>query len=181
MYTLHRKASAGSRPMTAHIKSPAVLQNRLALHAKALCLIDIDKISYTSFCSAGQKEGGQALLGGLDCLVQRNFFGAQVDSFETQLPAPAPLCALRGNGAAAAPGGDSFRALFIRAPAVLEAGASVEVLAEYRCVRFRLNLDPYPKTLCWRPAHLWRSWQTTGALPLPRTLRPATLPTQMLS
>ena len=64
--------------------------------------------------------------------MQRNFFGAQVDSFETQLPAPAPLCALRGYGAAA-PDGDSFRALFIRAPAVLEAGASVEVLAEYQC------------------------------------------------
>lgn len=27
---------------------------------------------------AGMKEGGQALLGGLDCMVQRNFFGAQV-------------------------------------------------------------------------------------------------------
>ncbi len=28
--------------------------------------------------SAGQKEGGQALLGGLDISVSRNFFGAQV-------------------------------------------------------------------------------------------------------
>ena len=35
------------------------------------------------------KEGGQALLGGLDCMVQRNFFGAQINSFETQLAAPA--------------------------------------------------------------------------------------------
>ena len=26
----------------------------------------------------GQREGGQALLGGLDCLVSRNFFGSQV-------------------------------------------------------------------------------------------------------
>ena len=98
-------------------------------------------------CAAGQKEGGQALLGGLDCLVQRNFFGAQVDSFETQLPAPPPLCALRGNGAAAAPGGDSFRAMFIRAPAVLEAGASVEVLAEYRCVWFGSTPNLYAHTL----------------------------------
>ena len=98
-------------------------------------------------CAAGQKEGGQALLGGLDCLVQRNFFGAQVDSFETQLPAPPPLCAVRGNGAAAAPGGDSFRAMFIRAPAVLEAGASVEVLAEYRCVWFGC----YPNLFSLKP------------------------------
>ena len=89
--------------------------------------------------AAGQKEGGQALLGGLDCLVQRNFFGAQVDSFETQLPAPAPLCALRGTSAATEPDGDRFRAMFIRAPAVLEAGASVEVLAEYQCVSLSRN------------------------------------------
>jgi glutamine amidotransferase PdxT len=28
---------------------------------------------------AGQKEGGQTLLGGLDITVSRNFFGAQVN------------------------------------------------------------------------------------------------------
>ena len=27
---------------------------------------------------AGQKAGGQALIGGIDCMVSRNFFGAQV-------------------------------------------------------------------------------------------------------
>lgn len=75
------------------------------------------------------------MLGGLDCLVQRNFFGAQVDSFETHLPAPKSFRALQDNGVAANPSADSFRALFIRAPAVLESGASVEVLAEYRCVQ----------------------------------------------
>ena len=80
--------------------------------------------------------------------MQRNFFGAQVDSFETQLPAPPPLCALRGKGAAAAPGDDSFRAMFIRAPAVLEAAASVEVLAEYRCVWFMYYPNQWFKTLC---------------------------------
>ena len=26
----------------------------------------------------GQKAGGQALIGGIDCMVSRNFFGAQV-------------------------------------------------------------------------------------------------------
>ncbi|GBF93728.1 pyridoxal biosynthesis protein [Raphidocelis subcapitata] len=71
----------------------------------------------------GQKQGGQALLGGLDVCVSRNFFGAQVHSFETQLPAPPGLRALGGP--------DTFRAVFIRAPAVLEAGPGVEVLAEY--------------------------------------------------
>jgi 5'-phosphate synthase pdxT subunit len=66
---------------------------------------------------AGQKKGGQALLGGLDICVSRNFFGAQVNSFETQLPAHA---ALQQYGA-----DDTFRAVFIRAPAVLEAGPQV--------------------------------------------------------
>jgi 5'-phosphate synthase pdxT subunit len=74
---------------------------------------------------AGMKEGGQALLGGLDCNVSRNFFGAQINSFETQLPAPA--CFPPGADGAS----PDFRAMFIRAPAVLEAGPAVDVLAEY--------------------------------------------------
>ncbi len=47
----------------------------------------------------------------------------QLNSFETQLPVPA-LVAEEG-------GPSSFRAVFIRAPAITEAGPSVEVLAEY--------------------------------------------------
>ena len=39
----------------------------------------------------GRRRGGQALLGGLDCSVHRNFFGAQMNSFETQLSVPADL------------------------------------------------------------------------------------------
>eukprot|EP00884_Botryococcus_braunii_P001335 jgi/Botrbrau1/11201/Bobra.0214s0025.1 len=74
---------------------------------------------------AGMKEGGQALLGGLDCSVSRNFFGAQINSFETQLPAPACLPP-EADGSA-----PDFRAIFIRAPAVLETGPSVEVLSQY--------------------------------------------------
>ena len=71
----------------------------------------------------GMKQGGQALLGGLDIAVSRNFFGAQLNSFETPLPAPDCIKAYGGP--------DSFRAVFIRAPAVLEAGAGVEALAHY--------------------------------------------------
>jgi glutamine amidotransferase PdxT len=66
--------------------------------------------------SAGTKEGGQALLGGLDCTVQRNYFGAQINSFETLLPAPA--CLPRNSDPA-----DTFRAVFIRAPAITETGS----------------------------------------------------------
>lgn len=88
------------------------------------------------------KEGGQALLGGLDALVSRNFFGAQADSFEATLPPPKclePFLSAAGSIAAASSSSSSssactsspgFRAVFIRAPAVLETGPGVEVLAE---------------------------------------------------
>jgi 5'-phosphate synthase pdxT subunit len=65
----------------------------------------------------GQKEGGQPLIGGLHVTVNRNYFGRQVDSFETTLtvprfdPPPSP-------------------GIFIRAPAIVELGEDVEVLAE---------------------------------------------------
>lgn len=80
---------------------------------------------YYSFSTAGQKEGGQALLGGLDCKVQRNFFGAQINSFESQLPVPKQLESFKH-------GPEDYRAMFIRAPAIMEAGPSVEILSEYR-------------------------------------------------
>ncbi len=58
----------------------------------------------------------QPLVGGLDVAVDRNAFGPQVFSFETDLVI------------AGLPGGP-FRAVFIRAPAVRHAGPTVEVLA----------------------------------------------------
>ena len=57
--------------------------------------------------SAGTKAGGQALLGGLDCTVHRNFFGAQIRSFSTKLRAPACMKDF-------CPGLEDFRAVFIR-------------------------------------------------------------------
>ncbi len=67
--------------------------------------------------ATGQKRDGQTLLGGLDVSVNRNFFGSQRDSFEAELEvvgwdAPSP-------------------AVFIRAPAVVETGPGVEILAEW--------------------------------------------------
>ncbi|KAJ6823476.1 putative pyridoxal 5'-phosphate synthase subunit PDX2 [Iris pallida] len=71
----------------------------------------------------GQKAGGQDFIGGLDCTVHRNFFGSQLQSFETEISVP-KLAEVEG-------GAVSCRGVFIRAPAVLEAGSSVEVLADY--------------------------------------------------
>lgn len=73
--------------------------------------------------AVAQKAGGQELIGGLDCTVHRNFFGSQLNSFETELQVP-ELAAKEG-------GPETFRAIFIRAPAIVEAGPTVEVLAEY--------------------------------------------------
>ncbi|XP_059660590.1 probable pyridoxal 5'-phosphate synthase subunit PDX2 [Cornus florida] len=70
----------------------------------------------------GQKTGGQELVGGLDCTVHRNFFGGQIQSFEAEISVP--------NIAATEGGPPSFRAVFIRAPAILEVGPEVEVLAD---------------------------------------------------
>jgi pyridoxal 5'-phosphate synthase pdxT subunit len=63
---------------------------------------------------------GQPLLGLMDITVERNAFGRQSASFETDIDAPC-----LGGGASAAP----YRAVFIRAPVIRSVGPGVEVLA----------------------------------------------------
>jgi 5'-phosphate synthase pdxT subunit len=58
----------------------------------------------------------QTVLGLLDITVRRNAFGAQLDSFETNLPVPVL-------------GSAPFRAVFIRAPLIEQLGAGVNALA----------------------------------------------------
>ncbi len=62
-------------------------------------------------------ESKQSLLGTLDVLVERNSYGRQGNSFETDLSIPVL-------------GKEPFRGVFIRAPAVKEIGPKVEVLAK---------------------------------------------------
>ena len=59
----------------------------------------------------------QTVLGLLDITVRRNAFGAQLDSFETDLPIPVL-------------GAEPFRAVFIRAPIIESIGPGVRALAE---------------------------------------------------
>ena len=66
--------------------------------------------------ATGQKLGGQALIGGLDVTVNRNYFGRQVDSFEAGLHVPAL-------------GDAPYHAVFIRAPAITAVAEEVETLA----------------------------------------------------
>jgi len=65
-------------------------------------------------------EGGRPLLGLMDITARRNAFGRQVDSFETDLE-------MKGIAESNRP----FRAVFIRAPWIDEAGPEVEVLGEF--------------------------------------------------
>lgn len=65
-----------------------------------------------------QKQGGQPLIGGLGAVVCRNYFGAQVASFEV------PLVTTVGDK------DDAAHAVFIRAPAILKLdGEDAEPLA----------------------------------------------------
>lgn len=66
--------------------------------------------------ASGQKQGGQALVGGLDVTVNRNYFGRQANSFEAELQVPAL-------------GETPIHAVFIRAPAITAAADDVEILA----------------------------------------------------
>lgn len=61
------------------------------------------------------RHKGQYSLDLLDITVERNAYGRQVDSFEADIPV---------NGA-------PFRAVFIRAPKILETGPGVETLAAF--------------------------------------------------
>jgi pyridoxal 5'-phosphate synthase pdxT subunit len=71
---------------------------------------------------------GQQSLGGLDITVQRNAFGSQVDSFETRLAVPEVSA-------------DPVDAVFIRAPAVLQSGPDVDVLASVPSERLEAGVD----------------------------------------
>ncbi|EPS70278.1 hypothetical protein M569_04481, partial [Genlisea aurea] len=72
--------------------------------------------------ATGQKAGGQELIGGLNCLVHRNYFGSQIQSFEAEIAVP-EVAATEG-------GPPRFRGVFIRAPGILQVGPEVQVLAK---------------------------------------------------
>lgn len=72
---------------------------------------------------------GQSLIGGMDILVCRNYFGSQISSFEMNTPPPpAPPMVLEGDceDISTTP----FPGVFIRAPAILNASPDVEVLGK---------------------------------------------------
>jgi len=73
-------------------------------------------------------EDGQALIGGIDILVCRNYFGSQVSSFEMATPPPPKSMATTMSSNENSE--ESYPGVFIRAPAILSAGSDVTVLGK---------------------------------------------------
>jgi len=67
------------------------------------------------------KIEGQKKIGGLDIIVQRNFFGSQQQSFIENLPYPKEFCK-EGR----------YPAIFIRAPVIKEVYNDTKILATYK-------------------------------------------------
>ncbi|CEG46465.1 pyridoxal 5-phosphate glutaminase subunit pdx2 [Plasmopara halstedii] len=76
------------------------------------------------------EEGGQTLIGGLNVSVSRNFFGAQVHSFEMLIAGP--------------PGLDTtpYNAVFIRAPAIISVDDNIEILSRVANAKPADGSDP---------------------------------------
>ena len=72
-------------------------------------------------------ENGQSLIGGVDILVCRNYFGSQVSSFEMATPPPPPLL---GSTTTSTQKEETYPGVFIRAPAILSAGSDVKILGK---------------------------------------------------
>jgi pyridoxal 5'-phosphate synthase pdxT subunit len=68
-----------------------------------------------------QKQGAQPLIGGLDIVVNRNYFGRQINSFETALNVSNITEFLEPE--------KPYQAIFIRAPIITEIGDDVDILA----------------------------------------------------
>ncbi len=81
----------------------------------------------------------QPLLGVMDVVVERNAFGRQVDSFETDLSVPK----LNGHS----PADQLFHAIFIRGPVIRSVGPDVRCWPHCRIAAS----SPPASAICWRP------------------------------
>jgi len=77
-------------------------------------------------------ENGQALIGGMDIFVCRNYFGSQVSSFEMPTPPPPRRLGLEEGVPQQQQDDDeeSYPGVYIRAPAILSVGPDVHILGK---------------------------------------------------
>jgi len=73
---------------------------------------------------------GQSLIGGMDILVCRNYFGSQISSFEMNTPPPPPPSTTLGESDKSDNTERPFPGVFIRAPAILTTSPDVEILGK---------------------------------------------------
>ncbi len=73
----------------------------------------------------------QKTLGVLDVGVERNAYGAQIDSFETDLMISDAKLQINESTSEGTGESEKIRAVFIRAPRIARVGEGVEVLARY--------------------------------------------------
>jgi 5'-phosphate synthase pdxT subunit len=90
-----------------------VLQKQLPIMGTCAGMIVLAKRSHDRV--VGNRK--QLLLGALDIEIERNSFGRQYDSFESNLE-------ISGIG-------NDFRGIFIRAPSVISAGPQVQILSKF--------------------------------------------------
>ncbi|GMI05613.1 hypothetical protein TrRE_jg7041 [Triparma retinervis] len=79
--------------------------------------------------------GGQAIIGGLDVLVCRNYFGSQISSFELGIPPPPSSSSSSSKASPEAE--DLYPGVFIRAPAILSVSSDITVLSAVDAVPCR--------------------------------------------
>jgi len=79
---------------------------------------------------------GQSLLGGLDVYVCRNYFGSQIHStvldLQDDISSKSSSSGGSGSSSSSSSNTDTYPAVFIRAPAILQTGPKVETLASIR-------------------------------------------------
>ena len=139
-----------------------------------------------------QKTGGQALVGGMDVEVCRNFFGSQVQSFEMKLDMGelGSESQAKGEGGGGGGGGGDpqtaapdlpANAVFIRAPAVLKCGAGVKVLARVKAVPCASALESLRPKAAGPDGDGTAQKEPATDTTLPGSARPAVCPDELRS
>ena len=104
--------------VTIHEGSFQIIRTRISngMHVMGSCagMIMLSKRAYDRVVG----ETKQQLMGNLDIVIERNAFGRQNDSFETDLYIPIL-------------GRDAYKGIFIRAPVITEIGNGVNTIAKF--------------------------------------------------
>jgi len=122
-------------------------------------------LSYQHTKNIIYSSGGQALIGGLDAKVCRNFFGSQIQSASYEITGDFRDSKENFGGDTAA-----FHAVFIRAPAIIKVGPAVKVLATIRATPHSSVLDELNMALSSEGGRVVAKKRKVGNLEAERTV-----------